>query len=232
MQFTKFIKSILPEYLLENDSHKNSDGKGLLERFMQNFGEEIDEELYPFLTDFLDNLLNPLLCDPKYLIHISFILGLPPTIDNNTATYRRILMYAVQIYKLKGTKKSYQLLFNLIGINIEILEETPRKSARYDDGLFYDDNNNYDQDCDNCSYYTILYYDPLNPLDPVPQPVLDLFSKIICFVQPINAKLRGYVRSLYIEDEILLEVGEDVLGFNTTLGGAFSDGFDTEFAFQ
>ena len=231
MQFKSFIKSLLPDEVLNRDSYKNTENKGLLERYLNNFGEELDQNLEPYLTNFLD-LLDPRICDPKYLTPLSFILGLPPSIDKNISTYRKILSYAIQIYKLKGTKKSYQLLFNLIGISIEIVEEIPRKAARYDDNILYDETTNYDDECDACSYYSILYYDPAHPLDPVPQDILDLFSSIICFLQPINAKLRGYIRSLYIEDSFIFNVGEDFLGINMAEDGAFGDGFDNEFSFD
>jgi hypothetical protein len=143
--------------------------------------------------------------------------------------YRRVLAYAVAIYKIKGTAKSYELLFNLLGLNIKIQEELPALAVQYDSNFIYDDGKTYDEDCATCSYYTILYYDPTDPLNPVPPEILLKFDLVICFLEPINARLRGYVRTLYIEDTFDLTINDETIGFNISTGGAFDGGFDDGF---
>jgi hypothetical protein len=160
---------------------------------------------------------------------LSFILGLPPSVDNNFIVYRRVLAFAVGIYKIKGTAKSYELLFDLLGLKIKIQQDTPDNAVTYDSGFFYDDQRTYDFDCATCSEYTILYYDPNNPLDPVDPAILQKFSDVICFLEPINAKLKGYVRTLYLEDIFDLTIEDTAIGFNQSTGGSFSDGFDDGF---
>lgn len=233
--FKSWITKLLPGYVLEQDSYKDYQNKGLVVRYLENMGEEIDTGLYPFIVDFMD-LFDALKCDSKFLGHLSFILGLPPSIDDSFDTYRKVIAYAISIYKVKGTKNSYQLLFNLIGLNIDIIEEIPSRQVNYDEGFIYDGDGvnavHYDDDCDNCSYYSIIYNDIANPFSIVPQEILDLFTNIINFLEPINAKLRSIIRRLYLTQAFNLNIGSEVLGFNTALAGAFSDGFETTFNFN
>lgn len=228
--FKNWIKQRFPRYFHDSDTNKDYQGQGFLMRYLQSFGEELDEEIYPYITTFMD-LFDTRYTPDKLLGHLSFVLGLPPSVDNNFTVYRRVLAYAVQIYKIKGTAKSYELLFEILGLKIKIQEERPEPQVVYDAGYFYDENPNreYDFDCATCSYYSILYYDPNSPLDPVPQEVLDKFSLVICFLEPINAKLRGYVRTLYLEDTFDLSIEDETIGFNVSTGGAFDGGFDDGF---
>lgn len=226
--FKSWVVNLFPKYFHDNDSYKNSEGKGFFVRYLEGFGEELDEDIYPFVANFMD-LFDTIKTPDRLLGHLSFILGLPPSVDNNFTVYRRVLAYAVRIYKIKGTAKSYELLFNLLGLNIKIQEEIPQTEVAYDSGFFYDDDKTYDFDCATCSYYTILYYDPNNPLSEVDPEILEKFNLVICFLEPINSKLRGYVRTLYIEDTFDLGIDDETIGFNESVDGAFDDGFDDGF---
>lgn len=226
--FKKWIPDRLPQYIHDNDSYKNAEGRGLLVRYLESFGEELDESFYPYVKNFMD-LFDTIKSPERLLGHLSFILGLPPSVDNNFTVYRRVLAYAVQIYKIKGTAKSYELLFGLLGLNIKIQEESGALAVEYDSGFIYDDTKTYDEDCATCSFYSILYYDPNNPLSPVDPEILEKFNTVICFLEPINAKLRGYVRTLYLEDTFDLTIEDETIGFNVSTGGAFDDGFDDGF---
>lgn len=226
--FKSWIINLFPRYFHQNDSYKNYEGKGFFVRYLESFGEEFDEEIYPFVANFMD-LFDTIKTPDRLLGHLSFILGIPPTVDNNFTVYRRVLAFAVQLYKIKGTAKSYELLFDLLGLKIKIQEEVPANAVVYDAGFIYDDSKVYDFDCATCSYYSILYYDPNNPLQPVSQTILDKFSLVICFLEPINSKLRGYVRTLYLEDTFDLNIEDTAIGFNVSTGGAFDGGFSDGF---
>lgn len=235
VQFTNWIWNLFPEYHHQQDSYKDGNGQGLLERYIKNYGQELDQNFIPFIENLLD-LIDATKADAKYLPYLAFTLGNPISIDNDIATYRRILQYAVALYKIKGTEKSYQLLFNLIGVDVQILEEMPQGALRYDSGHFYDENplQHYDQSCENCSYYTIAYgsvYDTTTPIliNTIPQDLVDKFANIICFLQPINAKLRGYQKKITFAEEFDLDMEDDITGFNRVATTPFDEGFDTGF---
>lgn len=187
VQFKNWIFAQLPAYFKDNDTYKDTNGKGLLERYLYAHGEEWDEEIIPYLTDFT-NIIEPLVCDEKFLPLIGSILGYPPAIDGSNATYRKLLAYAVAIYKIKGTLKSYQILFSMLHMDIEIDEILPKKKITYDlPPYLYDETHEYDSDCDNCGTYNIRYkfhagYGPIN------SDILKYIDNIICWLQPINAK--------------------------------------------
>lgn len=236
VQFRTWIFGLFPEFYKMNDSYKDANNEGLLERYLKNVGLELDDEFVPFIENFMD-LVDPLLADPKYLPFLGTVLGSPITLDSSTTTYRRIIEYAVAIYKIKGTQKSYQLLFNLIGINVKILEEKPKKAVLYDQGWRYDEIptlQRYDQECEMCSYYSIAYNSVNDTTDPVvistvPQSLIDKFANIICFLQPINAKLRGYIHTIHFEELYELNIIDEITGFNGVPLGPFDDGFDDGF---
>lgn len=184
---TWFFKQ-LPGYFKDNDSFKDSFNEGLLERYLKIPGGELDDEVVPYIKDFLD-IIDIVNCDEKFLPLIGSILGYPPAIDGNNNTYRKILSYAVAIYKIKGTKKSFEILFNMLGMDIVITELVPKKKITYDmDAVLYDETHLYDSECDHCGIYNIEYtFQPgFGPISPT---ILIYINNIINWLQPINAKI-------------------------------------------
>lgn len=219
----------LPGYFKNEDTYKNLDGEGLVERYLRNFGQELDDGIYPYIRDFID-LFDALKCQESLLPHLSFVLGLPPNIDNTAATYRKVLDFAVAVYKIKGTKRSYEVLFNLMGLSIQIIEDPAPSKVLYDLDVpaIYDNPSGpyqYDKTCSYCGTYTIAYNNGNN--SSVSQAVLDLAQSIICFLQPINAKLNGFVKRLAIRESFVLNIQEDTnLDQFVIPPGTFSDDFD------
>lgn len=50
-EHTNFFFKHFPYYYKENDTYKDSNGKGLLERFLEIFCNEVDEEVSPYLDN-------------------------------------------------------------------------------------------------------------------------------------------------------------------------------------
>jgi len=185
--FTKYLWNLLDE-IFHVDNYNDINGDPLLKRYLKNYEDELDEGFLPFIDNFLD-LINVLTVDPKYLSLLAYTLGSPPSYGSNEQLYRLILAYAVEIYKIKGTKQSYVLLFNLLGVQIDIEEQIPSKGTRYDTDVHYDDDpvEHYDVECDYCSGYWIIY------LSPIPENFLNKVTNLICFLEPINARFVGLV---------------------------------------
>ena len=230
--FRNFFFSLLPDYFKEQDSYKDLNNEGLLERYLRNFGEEIDDEIYPFIEMLLDviyggkSLTDNILVrgddiltygadiltygppktirDDKFLKYIAYMLGNPIDINGMADTYRKIINYAVAIYKVKGTIRSYELLFNLLGLKITIRETIVTEANRFDTDLQYDQQDLLnDKTCELCSSYLLIYYDREQPdcshdqlteLDPN---IVNNIPNIVAFIQPINVQLSGIIRGAY-----------------------------------
>ena len=104
------------------DTNKDVNGKGTLERFNECIGLDMDE-VYPLVNDLLDNLYNPKTCFDRYVPYLESMLGFD--IDKgllylfNTIAWRRVVVqHILHYYTIKGTRRGYEVLFNLIGISL------------------------------------------------------------------------------------------------------------------
>lgn len=201
--FKDWIFSLFPRYIWEHDTLPVN-GKGLFQRYMETFGEEIDGELKNHVTDFID-ILDVTTTEDKYLVYLVEFLGSPPSLFDqgvySDARYRKLLRYLMDIVKCKGTKRSYELIFGLLGCTI-ILTETAPPVMKYDwygelgeEGnttlVHYDSGLYYDEDCPSCSSYTLAITDPDGVLAGAltTERLYNLLIKIIKFVEPINVNL-------------------------------------------
>lgn len=207
MVFRDWFFQQFPEDVQVNDSYKNVDGEGLLQRFLRTFGVELDEEIMPFIFNFTD-IIDYQKCDDKFLPLIGMILGNPPSLGGDSSVYRKVLAYAVAIYKVKGTEQAYKILLGILGLSIKILADIPIRKITYDDDTdpHYDDGVEddmppqfYDSECQYCSNYRIGYqYVGTEDVD-----INDLLEKAesaICFIEPLNAHFSGWVQMVGLED--------------------------------
>ena len=190
MIFGTYFWDQLPNYFEQNDTYQDQNGKGLLERFLGIFGVELDNNTVAALENFI-NEKNPLTADSQFLSTIAYDLGSPVDFLNDEDSYREYLTQLISIYQVKGTSKSYQLLFALLGFSVNITELPPTQ-GNYDTGGIYDDSIQlplYDNDCPACSQYNLDFQ-----TSPGLENVLttDLANRIlqgISFIQPINVNL-------------------------------------------
>ncbi len=192
-KFRDWLFNQLPPYFKSKDSYPNAAGNGLLERYLWTLGEELDDELVKYIHEFTD-AINIDTAPSKFLPLFGYGLGSPPNITFNDADYRKFLKHVVSIYKIKGTVCSYKLLFNLLGLQVDVVEYPITKQVTYDSGFNYDEDNTFDNSCSPCNEYSLFYNDqdddctiPL--IHSVPQALLGKILEIICFLQPVDSKL-------------------------------------------
>lgn len=201
----------LPRNIQKTDTFVNLAGEGLLQRYLRIFGTSLDNDFIPFIDNF-SNIFDYEKCDDKFLPLLSGIVGYPPNIDGTTETYRKIIGYAIAIYRVKGTLQSFEIAFNLLGLEISIIEEIPTKAVLYDAAnSAYDDGppELYDTLCAYCSGYKIAYNSELDTTDPwvyntISTTVLNNIPNIINWLSPINAQFNGIVRRIKIRDGFTL----------------------------
>ena len=202
--FSDFLFNQFPARYKRDDTNKDIDplnqDRGTFERFLEIFGIELDEEIIPKIEEFLDNI-DIITCDDKFINEIAYQLGNPPDIFDLVDDYRRILRYAVAIYKIKGTKASYELFFAILGYLAIITEIQPEEVFR-DTGRIRDDSPILlrDSNCLPCSDYDISFSSIAGPTTPLDQTTLDKLREAIYFVEPINAKLRYLIAALSFSD--------------------------------
>lgn len=198
MEFKDWFFRQFPEFYQTSDTYKDINGEGLFQRYLRGYGLELDEEIMPYMRNFID-IIDVSKCDEKFLPLIATILGSPPSVSTDPDDYRKVLAYALAIYKVKGTKRAYQILLGILGLNITVVELVPKRKITYDmPGIKYDAGHVYDSVCENCSGYYIGYSLPDNAeVDPA---LLTQASNVICFLQPINAKFLGFVKTALFTD--------------------------------
>jgi hypothetical protein len=207
---TELVQEIIPDYIRDNDSYRDNDGKGFVERYLEIFGQELDEEYYAMIEeDVFTDLFNPLEMDAKFLDYVAYALGDIPTLTFTEASYRRLLTYLVSIWKIKGTKRSFiAILLPLRAVVTEIEEIVPL-SYTYDAGHTYDQPGIlYDKNCPQCSQYNITITSIL-PL------TADYYNKIldaIALVEPINAQINEFTFNGDAIDVLHIEVEVDENG--------------------
>lgn len=213
MTLLGFIFNQLPDYFKESDTYKDGSDRGLLERLVRALEQDFDDNLIPYIENFTTNL-NPLTADPKFINYLAYVLGDPPDIftgsdmiDYVDPRYAKLLGYIIHIYKIKGTVNSYKYLFGFLGLGVNIIE-LQNDDFLYDVMIYDEDTNVYDEECIECTQYDLIYYNledddwapgntHFNPVDPT---ILAQIDKIICLVEPINAKLRNKLRGFRIRD--------------------------------
>lgn len=194
-EFKNWFFKQFPDYHQAIDTLPNGNGEGLFQRYLKAYGLELDNGFMPFITDFV-NLVDVQSTQDKFLVHLAYIMGSPPSPDGDPVLYRRILAYAMSIYKVKGSSTSYKLFLNLMGITVtNIIESVPLKKITYDmDNIIYDKPTIaeiYDSECDQCSSYQIEYSDPTNAIT---VDIKNKALKLISFIEPINAIFNGWVK--------------------------------------
>jgi len=168
---------------------------------------------------------------------LAFIFGSPVNLDDTEETYRRTIAYAMQIYKIKGTLPSYEMLLNFIGVEVSIIEDIPEGKVLYDSGYIYDRDTIpvlYDTGCAPCSGYSLAINNANTPLNAVLDPaIMAIIQRIICFLQPINAKFDGFIKRINITDTLAITITEDTsLDSLEFIPGSFDDSFDTPNSFK
>ena len=165
------IFGLFGNYEKQIDINKDGNGKGTFERYNEAIGNYSDTQITPFIDNFARQLINPYDC----------ILELLPFLENNAGftdnsflslgysveMRRRVVKWAGDINAIKGTKKCYTILFQMLFNqypDLTITYEEIFRDYRYDTGIRADTNIRYDINsisttCVNsCTPYSINLY--------------------------------------------------------------------------
>lgn len=198
INLNNFLWSTIPQELADIDSYKDLDGRGLLERYVSIFDEELQEELVVKLENF-SRELTPATAADQFLSEIAYSVGSPPDVMGGINKYREVLTSIIGIYKVKGTTRSYKLFFRLFGMDCRIVEHFPLDNKYDVPGNRYDDKTinaqPYDQNAETMGYidYTIEYFNlPGYQVAPLNAAQKSLFIEAVrSTLEPIDCRLRA-----------------------------------------
>lgn len=167
-KFRDFIFGrILPNWYKENDSYKNSEGYGIVERFVNICEDYFDNDVNPDI----DNIMNIIDADTTHEIFINYMweyfgfipyaygvllktkpytkediekwINEPPHYPR--ADFRNALKYAISLYKIRCTLDFYTILGRFYELKIEVIEPPSTLpptgggvEIRYDQSSYYD----------------------------------------------------------------------------------------------
>lgn len=100
------------------DSYKDAGGKGFIQRFLETLAEEYDDYTNPLILDLVDNCLVPHLMYTRFIPYQEQQLGIP-YITSQESIRRKLLKYIFKVYSIKSTKISYELMFRLLGFEVD-----------------------------------------------------------------------------------------------------------------
>lgn len=171
----------------QEDTYKDAEGKGILQRFLEVGSEYLDEHISPDI----DNILDILDIDKtpekyigilwEYFGYIPYAYGLltvgTPYNKSDLATwttsrypvadYRNLLKYAISLYKIRCTEDFYTILGRFYNLSIRLTEdptvvlEDPTKYDQSD--ILYNNTADYDQDADCLQCIKMIAYVTVPP---------------------------------------------------------------------
>jgi hypothetical protein len=149
----KDLISLLPLYFKDNDTYKDNEDKGILERFLSIFGDYFKDDIQPDI-DTMIGIIDIEDTDPKFINFIWELFGAVPyaygvmmsnaawntynprgpndisswkeitTEQNPRPDFRKLLKYIIPLYKVKGTLDFYPLLLSFFGYDCKVVDST------------------------------------------------------------------------------------------------------------
>lgn len=188
-----YLKKLIPDYVYENDSYKDQNNKGFIERYLEIFGVELDDELLSFIDDFEAQIINVETVDPKFLIYFEDLQGDIKNFGKTTEIRRNIIKYLTSIYRIKGTLGSIEAILATRGYKVNSITEEPIVEYFYDvGGVNYDDPDvKYDEYCPSCSNISIDM--DKNYGGGVTTEELAIIDQLLNLVLPLDTHLDGLI---------------------------------------
>jgi len=161
--------------------------KGQLQRYNENLAAQWDEDLMPLINNLLENTFISSTAYERFLPYLENLFDIP-TLSQDTDVRRRILRNIIPLYKVKGTLRSYKILYRLLGFDDVEIEIIPMKSG-FDNPFFTFDSESRTFDmkaeCYPCTYYNLKLTGTME----MTNALWSFIKSVLPIVEPINAKL-------------------------------------------
>lgn len=168
------------------DANKNAENKGTLERYCELIGEDLDNNLIPFIDNAHDNLIVPLTMLQRYIADREISLGNNVLfLGTDDPMRRRIIKHWHKYVQAKGTLTNYNAMFAMLGVTATINENL--NAGGFDSPTTFDSDTRPTFDsgrCRPCTEYDIVLTGP-----PLSIEIYNAILSIVLFNEPINARL-------------------------------------------
>lgn len=168
-----------------NDSFKDGSGKGIWERYNESLGEDYDENVELLIVDLMDNVLVPSSMFVRFIDIQNEALGDLPVPSTDVIVKRKILQYFNTLGTIKGTVKSYKMLFSFIGVTLDSNSDvTPGFGWDNDTATLDTVGRTFDTNLSNCSFYS-LELSGMAAIDPDLESAINIIND---YLKPLNAQ--------------------------------------------
>lgn len=186
-----------------NDSAKDSNNKGIWQRYNEAMLTEYDDSFHSLIEDFTKNTQDPESVLVKFMPYLEQLLGTPYQ-TSDEALRRKLIRYSIRFNQIKGTKRGVELLIkNYIGKDVTITEHL--------DVYGFDSSTTLDSDvrtldsaaCGNqCTEYSVI----ITGVGSITSGEIDKIFDIITNNQPIDTRLRTVTYNGAEIDPYLIDV--------------------------
>jgi hypothetical protein len=194
-----------------NDSYKDVTGNGINERYQQCVAEDYDENISDLVDNFVDRTIVPAEIKTVLIPLLESMLGNPVIVLNDVIMRRKIIRFAQNIYNVKSTAISYEILFKLLGFDTVVIQEFVITTGFDSDVTFDDTDRIFDGSEKNCSDYSIILTGGIG----ITEEIYSSMFRIIAFLEPINADLRDIFyngNSIFINQDIFDDSFDESFG--------------------
>ena len=169
-----------------NDVSKDSNNKGLNQRFNEMVADDLDTNELDLINNIVEYTQQPYYCQAAFLPLRENTFG-TPVFQQDDYTRRKVLNLISKINQRKGTALGYSLLFNILGFDATTITEIPNQFGFDNSTIGFDDPDRvFDNKCNGCGFYSVYLTGSLSVTPALVQSVL----KVIDYNEPINAKLK------------------------------------------
>lgn len=158
--FTNNIFELFGKDYKRRDSYKDVYGEGLTERFTKTLATSFDDLKDTYLDTLLDNIYNPFKVPERLLIYLEYNLGINLYLGESNR--RKVIKNITKYYQIKGTQKSYDVLFGVLGMEATISVTGSLAVTNFDTGGIFNSGLKFDNTtssfnltCLECMEYSI-----------------------------------------------------------------------------
>lgn len=181
-----FFDKYYTKYDKDTDSFKNAFNQGVFERLNILMADELDKQIVPVFSDLVKKLIPSNICDAVYLPLWENQYG--NALFSDVDLKRKLINQALSINKIKGSRKSYEILFRYLETDSVFTEEWNYSSF---DSLVTFDAANRTFDLSKCNRRCTTYNLDLTYSGSVDNAYITQILSIIRYCEPINAKLKN-----------------------------------------
>lgn len=188
-----YLLGLVPDYIREEDSYKDAQQKGFIVRFLEIFGEELDEQFIDYIDNFDINSLNVETVPTNLLDYFEDLQGDIKNFGKSEVVRRNIIKSIISIYRLKGTRESVEAILAIRGYKVNALTEEVSTQYVHDGaGVNYDAAGvQYDAFCGACTTIDVTL--DKNFAGSISAEELGIIDQLLLLVLPINTNINTLV---------------------------------------